>query len=655
MEEVYILSLDIGTSTIRSVIYNSRTEIVGNAFNQVVLHYPKTGFVEIDPEELWVSINEAVKKSLQDASLSAGQIAAMGISTQRSTFITWSRKTGQPFHRFCTWKDIRADKLVKEWNNSYTWKFIKVGAYILHMVSRSKRFKAGSVFKFSNNQYKPVFILDASLSAGQIAAMGISTQRSTFITWSRKTGQPFHRFCTWKDIRADKLVKEWNNSYTWKFIKVGAYILHMVSRSKRFKAGSVFKFSNNQTTLRLVWALNNVQSLKSAVQSGDAMFGTLDTWLLYKLTGNFRHKSKIGRWFMLPGNKLHMSDVSSASATGFFDPFTMQWAGWAMTIFGIPMSALPEVVDTAGDHFTSTDPEIFGCAIPIRCCIADQTASMWGSCCFDVGEVKLTMGTGTFFNINTGRTPHASVSGLYPVVGWRLGNELVFSAEGANNDTATVIKWAQRINLFENPADTADIAMSVSDTDGVYFIPAFSGLGPPYNDCTAGTGLVGIKPSTSKAHLVRAVLEAIAFRTVQLFHCIRSETSYTFHSIRLDGGVSNNDFIAQLVSDLTGLRVERPQQVEKSSLGCAHIVGLHLGIFKSKDDIMSLRKIGKVFTPRAHVKKNYEYTFSRWEDAVKRMCGWYTEPRDTQAVSDTNGVSRQNNKMAATQNGGHDK
>ncbi|XP_013163208.1 PREDICTED: putative glycerol kinase 5 [Papilio xuthus] len=545
MEEVYILSLDIGTSTIRSVIYNSRTEIVGNAFNQVVLHYPKPGFVEIDPEELWVSIIEAVKKSLQDA----------------------------------------------------------------------------------------------SLSAGQIAAMGISTQRSTFITWSRKTGRPFHRFCTWKDIRADKLVKEWNNSYTWKCIKVGAYILHMVSRSKRFKAGSVFKFSNNQTTLRLFWALNNVQSLKTAVESGDAMFGTLDTWLLYKLTGN----------------KLHMSDVSSASATGFFDPFTMQWAGWAMSIFGIPMSALPEVVDTAGDHFTSTDPEIFGCAIPIRCCIADQTASMWGSCCFDVGEVKLTMGTGTFFNINTGRTPHASVSGLYPVVGWRLGNELVFSAEGANNDTATVIKWAQSINLFENPSDTADIAMSVSDTDGVYFIPAFSGLGPPYNDCTAGTGFVGIKPSTNKAHLVRAVLEAIAFRTVQLFQCIRSETSYAFHSIRVDGGVSNNEFIAQLVSDLTGLRVERPEQVEMSSLGCAHIVGLHLGIFKSKDEIISLRKIGKIFTPRAYVKKNYEYTFSRWEDAVKRMCGWYTEPRATQAVSDTNVVARKDNKMPATQNGGHAK
>ncbi|XP_068620375.1 putative glycerol kinase 5 [Battus philenor] len=546
MGEIYILSLDIGTSTIRSVIYNSKTDIIGKAFDQVVLHYPKPGFVEIDPDELWVSVVEVVKKSLQDA----------------------------------------------------------------------------------------------GLSAVQISAMGISTQRSTFITWSQKTGQPFHRFCTWKDIRADKLVKEWNESYTWKVIKLGAYILYMVSRSKRFKAGSVFKFSNNQTTLRLFWALNNVPALKTAVQNNEAMFGTLDTWLLYKLTGN----------------KIHMSDVSSASATGFFDPFTMQWAGWAMSIFGIPMSALPEVVDTAGEHFTSTAPEIFGHAIPIRSCIADQTASMWGSCCFDVGEVKLTMGTGTFFNINTGSTPHASVSGLYPIVGWRLGNELVFSAEGANNDTATIIKWAQNIGLFDSPADTADIAISVLDTDGVYFIPAFSGLGPPYNDCTAAAGFVGMKPSTTKAHLVRAVLEAIAFRTVQLYACVRSETTYNFHSIRLDGGVSNNDFIAQLVSDLTGLRVERPVQVEMSSLGCAHIVGLQLGIFKSKEELISLRKVGTVFTPRPQIKKAYEYTFSRWENAVKRMCGWYTDPKPTQTVSDTNSITPKNSvKVDSKKNGRHSK
>ncbi|CAK1584494.1 unnamed protein product [Parnassius mnemosyne] len=539
MEDKYILSLDIGTSTIRSVIYNSKTDIIGNAFEQVVLHYPKPGFVEVDPDELWQSIVNVVKKSLEDA----------------------------------------------------------------------------------------------SLSAAQITAMGISTQRSTFITWSRKTGRTFHRFCTWKDIRADKLVTEWNYSYTWKAIKLGAYVLHMVTRNKRFRAGSVMKFTNNQTLLRLCWALQNIPALKNAVQNNDAMFGTLETWLLYKLTGN----------------KVHMSDVSSASATGLFDPFTMQWAGWAMPLFNIPKSILPEVVDNAGEHFTSTVPEIWGHAIPIRSCIADQTASMWGSCCFDTGDVKLTMGTGTFFNINTGRSPHASVSGLYPVVGWRLGDEIVFSAEGGNNDTATIITWAQNIGLFESPADTAEIAMSVPDTDGIYFIPAFSGLGAPYNDCTAAAGFIGIKPSTVKAHLVRAILEAIAFRTVQLYACVRAETNYVFNDIRLDGGVSNNDFIAQLISDLTGLRVERPAQVEMSSLGCAHLVGLQLGIFKSKEKLKSMRKIGTVFTPRPHIKKAYEYTFRRWEEAVNRMCGWYKETQPSTAISDTNDSLTQQDtiKMAA--------
>ncbi|KAJ8717267.1 hypothetical protein PYW08_005666 [Mythimna loreyi] len=543
MEEKYILTLDIGTSTIRAFIYNSRAETVGKAVDQVVLHYPHPGFVEIDPDELWTSVVSVVQKSLQDA----------------------------------------------------------------------------------------------KLSAGQMTAMGISTQRGTFINWSRKTGKPFHKFITWKDLRADKLVKQWNNSYTWKLFKAGAYILYLILRSKRFKAGSVFKFMNTQTCLRLYWAHQNVSAFKAAVQDDDALFGTLDTWLLYKLTGG----------------KVHMTDVSSASATGFYDPFTMQWAGWAMTMLKIPRQALPEVVDTAGDHFTSTLPSIWGHPIRIVSCMADQTASMWGSCCFDVGDVKLTMGTGTFFNINTGGEPHASVSGLYPIVGWRLGDELVFSAEGANNDTASIIKWAQNLGLFENPEDTAGIATSVPDTDGVYFIPAFSGLGPPYNDGSAASGFVGMKPSTKKAHLVRAVLESLAFRTVQLYSCVLNETNYTFNTIRLDGGVSNNDFIAQLVADLTGLRVERPVHVEMSSQGCAHIVGYKIGIWKSKEELKKLRKIDCVFCPRPQVKKAYEVTFARWQDAVKRMCGWYNGEPASQAIADSTAMTPQNSfKVAGARKNG---
>ncbi|CAH2266967.1 jg6667 [Pararge aegeria aegeria] len=292
--------------------------------------------------------------------------------------------------------------------------------------------------------------------------MGISTQRSTFITWSRETGKPFHRFITWKDLRADELVKQWNDSYTWRLIKVGSYVLYMLSRSKRFRAGSVLKFTNNQTTMRLSWVLHNIQEFKSAVQSNDAMFGTLDTWLLYKMT----------------------------------------------------------------------------------------------------------------------------------------------------------------------------VQSSVSQ--------------PPYNDFTAASGFVGMKPSTTKAHLVRAVLESLAFRTAQLYTCVQAETTYNFSTIRLDGGVSNNDFVVQLVADLTGLKVERPVQVEMSSLGCAHIVGLQLGIFKSKDELKSLRKIGTVFSPRPQVKKSYEKIVARWEDAVKRMCGWYLGNKSSQnSVQDSsNSVTPQNSFKA---------
>ncbi|KAJ0174116.1 hypothetical protein K1T71_010262 [Dendrolimus kikuchii] len=540
MEEKYILTLDIGTTTIRSYIYNSRVETVGKAFDQVVLHYPRAGFVEIDPDELWISIIEVVKRSLKNA----------------------------------------------------------------------------------------------SLSAGQITAMGISTQRGTFINWSKTTGKHYHNFITWKDLRADKLVKDWNESFTWKFIKTGAFVLFLLLRSKRFRAGSVFKFMNTQTSLRLCWALQNLPILKAAVQNNDAMFGTLDTWLLYKLTGG----------------KIHMTDVSSASATGFYDPFTMQWAGWAATLLDIPTGALPIVVDTAGEHFTNTLPSIWGHAIPIRSCMADQTASMWGSCCFDEGDVKLTMGTGTFFNINTGPTTHASVSGLYPIVGWRLGNELVFSAEGANNDTASIVKWAQNLGLFNNPEETADIANSVPDSGGVFFIPAFSGLGPPYNDGTAASGFIGVKPTSTRAHMVRAVLESLAFRTVQLYDCAKRETDYTFRNIRLDGGVSNNDFIAQLVADLTGLRVERPVHVEMSSLGCAHIVGLHLGIWKSKDELRAMRKVGCVFSPRPLVRKMYEPIIAQWQDAVRRMFGWY---KDNQISTDCESLKFPQNsfKVSAKKNG----
>ncbi|KAJ4449775.1 hypothetical protein ANN_01179 [Periplaneta americana] len=299
----------------------------------------------------------------------------------------------------------------------------------------------------------------AGVSPRHIACIGISAQRSSFVTWHKETGKPFHNFITWKDVRADSLVRQWNDSVTMKGLRVGALCLYTVSRSKRFLAGSVLKLMNSQVTLRLVWALQNVKTLIDAAANHEAMFGTVDTWILYKLTGG----------------RLHVTDVSNASATGFFDPFTMKWANWALRLFQIPSDMLPEVWDTAAD-FGCLTPDIIGHAIPIRSLVADQAASLFGSCCFEEGDVKVTLGTGTFLNVNTGCKPFASVEGLYPQVGWRFGKEIVYVMEGASHDTGSLINWAQQIGLVSDPCESSDMAISVQDSNGLYFIPAFSGI-----------------------------------------------------------------------------------------------------------------------------------------------------------------------------------
>nr|CAD7572466.1 unnamed protein product [Timema californicum] len=372
---------------------------------------------------------------------------------------------------------------------------------------------------------------NAGVSLNQVTCLGISTQRSTFTTWHKDTGKTFHNFITWKDIRADGLVRYWNNSY------------------------------KMMVTMRLVWALQHVESLKEAASQGQAMFGTVDTWLLYRLTAG----------------RLHVTDVSNASATGMYDPFIMDWGSWALKLFNIPGDMLPKVCDTAA-NFGVVDPGILGTALAIRCSMADQAASLFGSCCFQEGDVKVTMGTGTFINLNTGKTPHASVAGLYPLVGWRYKDEIVYVAEGASNDTGSLVKWAQQVGFVNTPAESAEQALSVKDSDGVFFVPAFNGLQAPINDYQAAAGFIGLKPTTSKHHMVRAILESLVFRVVQLYDTLQQEAGCDCSLIRVDGGVSNNDFVCQLLADLIEIKVERPTSTEMSVLGVGFLAGLYSGL-----------------------------------------------------------------------------
>ncbi|XP_059200001.1 putative glycerol kinase 5 [Centropristis striata] len=519
-KESFILSVDVGTTSIRCHVYDKEAKIRGACTTKVVPLYPETGHVEIDPDALWKGFISVVKGAVEDAGVQMCQIEGLGISTQRGTFTTWDRKTGVPFHNFISWQDQRAADLVKSWNSS----------------------------------------------------------------------------CTMKAMRGVTKV------------------LYFMTRQKRFLAASLIVLSTQHVSIRLSWALSHYKQVQQAIAEDNCCFGTIDTWLLFNLTKG----------------QVHVTDYSNASSTGLFDSYQMCWSGLIGKLLSLPLSILPKVENT-GHYFGSTDPSIFGVSIPILSVMADQQAAMFGECCFGVGDVKVTMGTGTFMDINTGNKPHTSLSGLYPLVGWKIGSDVVYLAEGNSADTGTAIKWAQALELFSDVKETSDMAYSVSNSDGVCFVPSFSGLQAPLNDPKACASFMGLKPSTTKAHLVRAIMESVAFRNKQLYEIMLRETNIPITKIRVDGGVSSNDFIMQLTADLIGRKLGRPQHYEMSCLGAAFVAGLGSGFWKTKEELKKLQSTDKIFLPKGAPKgdiPNQEYIpiLQSWERAMRRSMNWYNKP-----------------------------
>ncbi|GAB0092823.1 Glycerol kinase [Sergentomyia squamirostris] len=524
----FIGALDIGTTTIRCMIFTRSLQICGYASEQVQLIYPKVGYIEIDPEQFWSSVINVIRAAINNAKIAPSELECLGITTQRSTFITWNRDTGKYFHNFIVWNDLRAKDLVKKWNDNILLKSFQ------------------GVAKF----------------------------------------------------------------------------LYLITRNKRFLAGSVMKFMNSQVTVRLAWMIRNNDDLKKAIQNKSALFGTIDTWLLHKFRQGHRDYDKT--------TIDHITDITNATATGLYDPFQLNWADWSFSLYGLSLDIMPTVVDNSHD-FGVINQSIFGSEIKIGCSIADQSASMWGSCCFQRGDVKVTLGTGTFMNLNTGKECHASVYGLYPLVAWRNFNretkstEVMYCVEGQSSDTGSLIRWGIDFGLFTDPSCSSDMAYSVDDSEEIFFIPAFSGLGAPLNDAKAATGVIGIRPTTTKAHIVRALLESIAYRVAQLYKCTLEETDFKFSIIRVDGGVSRNDFVCQLLANLTGLKVERTDNSELSVLGTAFLAGLNCGIFKSREELVQTRNVERIFHPQPELFKRIQSKFERWQIAVERFCDWYDD------------------------------
>ncbi|KAM5291843.1 glycerol kinase 5 [Ctenodactylus gundi] len=509
----FVLGLDVGSSVIRCHVYDRTARVRGSSAQKVENIYPQPGWVEIDPDVLWTQFVAVIKDAVKDAGIQMSQVVGLGISTQRSTFITWNKKTGNHFHNFISWQDLRAAELVKSRNNSLLLKLI-------HKFSR---------------------------------------------------------------------------------------LLHFFTRNKRLLAVSGFTFTTQQASFRLSWILQNMPEVKNAVEEENCCFGTIDTWLLHKLTKG----------------STYATDFSNASTTGIFDPYKMCWSGLLTSLASIPLSVLPPIKDTSY-NFGSVDEEIFGVPIPIVALVGDQQSAMFGECCFQTGDVKLTMGTGTFLDINTGGDPQRTIGGFYPLIGWKIGPEVVCLAEGNAGDTGTAIKWAQQLDLFTDASETEKMAKSLEDSEGVYFVPSFSGLQAPLNDPCACASFMGLKPSTSKYHLVRAILESIAFRNKQLYEIMQKEIDIPVTKIRADGGVCRNGFVMQMTSDLINENIDRPADFDMSCLGAASLAGLAVGFWADKEELKKLRQSEMVFKPQKKWQ-DYERDMENWVEAVRRSMNWYSK------------------------------
>ncbi|XP_053246145.1 putative glycerol kinase 5 [Podarcis raffonei] len=511
--EKYILGVDVGSTVIRCHVYDKAAVLKGAKAMQVEVVQPRPGWVELDPERLWIQFVGVIKEAVQAAGVKMNQISALGLSTQRGTFITWNKKTGKPFHNFISWQDLRAAELVKSWNRSLTMKAV-------------------------------------------------------------------HAVCSF---------------------------FHFFTRSDRFLLASCQTFTTQHVSLRLAWILQHLQEVEQASKDDNCCFGTIDTWLLYKLTKG----------------AVYATDYSNASTTAMFDPFKLQWSAFISKFLSIPISIFPPVEDTS-HKFGTVDAEIFGVPIAVAALVADQQAAMFGECCFERGDCKVTMGTGTFWDVNTGSKIHVSTKGLYPVVGWKIGKEVIFLTEGNASDTGISIKWAQSLGLFTNPEETSKIAQSLVNSGGVCFVPSFSGLQIPMNDPFACTSFMGITSSTTKKHLVRAVLESIAFRNKQLYDTITREMDIPLTSIRADGGVSKNNFIMQMTSDLINKTINKSVCTDISCLGAAFLAGLAVGFWKDKEQLKQLRQTDIVFKPQKE-SEEYEPAMSNWVKAVQRSLSWYSQ------------------------------
>jgi len=419
-----------------------------------------------------------------------------------------------------------------------------------------------------------------------VTSIGITNQRETTIVWDRATGQPIHPAIVWQDRRtadACRALRETGHEA-------------MVQERTGLLLDPYF------SATKLGWILDHVDGARASADRGDLAFGTIDTWLLWCLTGG----------------RTHATDVSNASRTSLLDIRSQQWDQELLGLFRIPERILADVRDSSGD-FGATAAAIFGEPIAIRGVAGDQQAAMFGQAAFEPGMSKSTFGTGTFALVNTGPEPVISTNRLLTTIAWRIGGAVTYALEGSIFVSGAAVQWLRDgLGIIERAAETEDLARSIDDTGGVYLVPAFVGLGAPYWDADARGALVGLTRDSGRAAIARAALEAVAYQTRELLEAMAADGAAPPSTLRVDGGLVQNDWAMQFLADLIGVPVERSTVHETTALGAASLAGLSSGVFATLDDIAGIRRLDRSWTPGMDPDRRATL-YAGWKRAVRRV------------------------------------
>ena len=423
----------------------------------------------------------------------------------------------------------------------------------------------------------------------EVAAIGITNQRETTIVWDRLTGQPI------------------SNAIVWQCRRTADYTDELKARglTEAFKQKTGLVIDPYFSATKVRWILENVEGARERAERGQLLFGTVDTWLMYKLTKG----------------RVHVTDYSNASRTMMFNINTLDWDKDILDELGIPLTMLPEVKPSSCIYGES-DPEFFGGAIPIAGAAGDQQAALFGQTCFDEGEAKNTYGTGCFMLMNTGEKPVFSDNGLLTTIAWGLDGKVTYALEGSVYVAGAAIQWLRdELKLIDGSPDSEYFATRVDDTAGCYVVPAFTGLGAPYWDPHARGAIVGLTRGVNKYHLIRATLVSLAFQSNDLIHAMELDSGIHLSSLKVDGGASMNNFLMQFQADIMNAPVVRPRCVETTAMGAAYLAGLAVGFWQNREEVRKYWEVEREFTPMMDEEKRSS-ELKGWQKAVKAVLSW---------------------------------